>query len=510
MATGASSLSEKHPDYTMFKPDWDLMRDSYRGERQVKSQGIKYLPMTSGHIADGVEGLHAPGRKAYNAYKLRARFPGYVRQGVAIALGMLHSQPGEIQLPAAMEGIKSSRGETMDQLLMRINKEQLLTGRVGLMADLPKNAPVGQDTPYLALYTTERIINWDNGKVEENVPQSLNLVVLDESEQERVQTFSWEASEKYRVLSIGTIEGNEGSGVYQFGVFSDDDGFSMEGMRTASYRGKTLDYLPFWFINAVDHVVEPDDPPLLDLANLCMTIYRGEADYRQNLFMQGQDTFVTIGANIDDTDQVRTGAGARLDLPSGGDAKYVGVTSDGLEEQRTALENDKAQAGSMGAQSVDTTSRERESGKSLNIRIAARTADLNQVAISGAAGLQNALRGIAEWMGENPEEVNVIPNMEFGDAPLTGQMMVDISAAANQGWPISKQTMHQMSKQKGLTRMDYEEEKKLVDEEAEKAMERAQKMGLPPGNGDRNPGQSNDDRRGGSGGDNGDQNANDN
>lgn len=497
-----SSLSEKHPDYSEFSPDWTLMRDAYRGERQVKGKGVTYLPMTSGHIADGIATDKSPGMVAYKAYRMRARFPGYTREAVQIALGMLHTQDAEIELPTEMENIRSSRGETMQQLLMRINKEQLLTGRVGLMADLPIKARIGEDLPYLALYNAERIINWDNGKVEENVPQSLNMVVLDETEQMRVNTFSWETDEKYRVLVIGAAQDNEGFGVYRFGVFK-PQGFDESKLMVASYRGNTLDYIPFWFINATDHVVEPEDPPLLDLANLCMTIYRGEADYRQNLFMQGQDTFVTIGANIDDTDAVRTGAGARLDLPQTGDAKYVGVTSDGLQEQRNSLENDRALAGTMGAQSLDSTSRERESGKSLNIRLAARTADLNQIAIAGAAGLENALKGIATWIGADPEKVSIAPNMEFGDAPLTGQLMVDIAAAKNQGWPISEKTMHDMSRRKGLTRLTYEEESKMIEEDRDKAMERAVKSAEAQAKltGDQNPNQ----RKGGSGGDNGDQ-----
>lgn len=504
-ADDIGSVSEKHPAYTMFSVDWTLMRDSYRGERQVKKKGTTYLPYTSTQIADGVNSNNDLGSKAYAAYKLRARYPNYIRQAVQIALGMLHSQPGEIKLPAGMENIRSSRGETMDQLLLRINKEQLLMGRVGVMADLPKGAPPDKDMPYLALYTAERIINWDDGEIEELVPQKLNILVLDETEETRTDVFSWERREKYRVLMLGDDEENEATGVYRFAVFTDEDSklsYSESALKTAGYKGRTLNYIPFWFINAVDHVTEPEDPPLLDLANLCMTIYRGEADYRQNLFMQGQDTFVTIGAGFDEDDTVRTGAGQRIDLPAGATAEYVGVTSDGLEEQRTALTNDKSLAGAMGAQSIDSTSRERESGKSLNIRLAARTADLNQIAIAGAAGLENALKGVAEWMGLNPDEVQVIPNMEFGDAPITGQMMVDMAAAANQGWPISQKTMHDISRQKGLTMLTFEEEMGEVEKDREKAMERAQKMTALQGNGDRNPNQQ-DDRRGGSGGDNG-------
>ena len=54
----------------------------------------------------------------------------------------------------------------------------------------------------------------------------------------------------------------------------------------------------YQIINSCDVVSDVDDPPLLDLGNACMTIYRSDADYRQNLFMQGQDTFVTIGGGF--------------------------------------------------------------------------------------------------------------------------------------------------------------------------------------------------------------------
>ncbi|MBD4208505.1 hypothetical protein GUH47_21445, partial [Xanthomonas citri pv. citri] len=45
-------------------------------------------------------------------------------------------------------------------------------------------------------------------------------------------------------------------------------------------RGKTLNRIPFVFINSKDIVARPDDPPLLGLVNLALAIYRGDADYR--------------------------------------------------------------------------------------------------------------------------------------------------------------------------------------------------------------------------------------
>lgn len=462
----SQDLASKHPSYSASLEDWVLMRDAYKGERHVKMKGAVYLPMTTAHIKDGaLTNSESIGFKAYQAYKKRARFPNFTREAVQMAIGMMHSQPAEIKLPKAMEKIVSRQGEPLQVLLRRINTEQLLTGRIGIMADMPQNPAAGEDMPYLATYVTERCINWDDGAVEQLVPQVLNLVVLDESEQVRSDGFAWQQKDKFRVLSLGKVDPNEKRGVYRQGVFEQNN-YLESNLKAPSWRGRELEQIPFVFINSCDITSEVDDPPLLDLGNMCMAIYRGEADYRQNLFMQGQDTFVTIGGNFDETDEVRVGAGSRIDLPLGADAKYVGVTSAGLSEQREALKLLEGRASSMGAQTMDATSRSRESGDSMRIRVAARTADMNQIADTGAAGLEQILKVCAEWMGENPDDVKVLPNKEFGEMPLTGQSMVEIATARNLGWPISAKSMHDLARKRRMTTKTFEEELAEADKES--------------------------------------------
>ncbi len=473
------TLSEKHPQYSFQTTNWILMRDAYRGQRQVKSKRTLYLPATSGQIADGMDNSNQTGFKAYEAYLMRSRFPNFVREAVQTAVGMMHSQPPKITLPRELEGIKSSKGEELPQLLRRINEEQLITGRVGVLADLPTS---GGTLPYLATYSAERLINWDDGTVEGLVPQVLNFVVLDESEYERSKlSFTWEIEEKYRVLVIGAVGANEASAPYRVGIYdSQDVSFDPATLKAPSLRGRTLNQIPFVIINSCDLVSETDEPPLMDLGELCMTIYRGEADYRQNLFMQGQDTLVVIGGVQGEGEEIRTGAGARIDVPLQGDAKYIGVESDGLSEQREALKEDRTRAGSMGAQSLDTTSRERESGTSLNIRIAARTADLNQIALTGAAGLERILKVAAEWVDANPDEVSVEPNLEFGDNSLTGQSMVEQQTARNLGYPISARSLHQNAFDKGLTKMTFEEEMAAAEQEKGTIFSKAENGDMAP------------------------------
>lgn len=451
-------LTQYHPSYIDHAADWKQMRDTYKGEKRIKSQTTTYLPATSGHIQDGYNGdnTNSMGHAAYSAYLLRARYSNFVREAVQMAVGMMHNQPPKIELPEAMKDIRSSKGEKLEDLLRRINAEQLLVGRVGIMADLPLELGDGPDQPILALYGAERIINWDTGNTDLTM-DSLNMVVLDETTHIRKDNFMWDLISQHRVLIIGKPDENSPNGTYQQGLFRDNS-FVKTGLMRPNWRGRELNKIPFVIVNSVDVTSEPDDPVLLDLSNLCLTLFRQDADYRQNLFMQGQDTFVTIGGSFEADDKVRTGAGARIDLPLGADAKYVGVESNGLSEQREAISTLESRAGTMGAQTLDSTSRERESGESLRIRVASRTADLNQIADAGAMALEDILKTCAEWMGENPDEVSVIPNKEFGAIPLTGQTMVEMATARSLGFPISAKSLHTLARKRKITDLTFEEE----------------------------------------------------
>lgn len=422
-----------HPLYTDFLSDWTQLRDVYRGERRVKEKRELYLPPTQSMIDAGEVRRGSEGWFAYEAYLRRAVFHDVFRQAVEGAIGVMHRSGPTIELPPQLEPLRERatvRHESLAMLLRRINEEQLVTGRGGLLVELPNTDGAG--LPFLAFYHAEDIRNWDEGERDLNVEESLNLVQLDETEFERTSGLEWEIVTKYRVLALGEIDPNEptGSGAtYSAGVYRQDRGgfdVSEAGQTVPMLAGRTLERIPFVFVNSRDVVPEPDNAPMLGLSNLALAIYRGEADYRQALFMQGQDTLVTLGFPDDDK-RWRIGAGAAINLPAEGDAKFIGVTGTGLDEQRMALENDKRDARQTAGQILDETSRQ-ESGEALKVRVAARTASLTQVAITGAFALQEALRIAAEWVGADPEAVVVTPNLDFSGTPQSteqGAMLLE-------------------------------------------------------------------------------------
>lgn len=485
-------LDSKHPLYEEFEEDWTTQRDLYRGERVVKSEGETYLPATQGMHLDGMK-PGQPGLIAYEAYKKRAVFPDYIKDGVEALVGLLHQKDPNIELPSAMEPLRTQatiHGESLAMLLRRINTEQLITGRLGLLADLPEEPDPANPMPYIATYIAEAILNWDDAE-EVDGYNSLNLVVLNESGFIRDTDFRWKELKKYRVLQLGEMQENEETGLYVMGTFDDQGGngaqYNPDEMRAPMLRGKTLEQIPFVFINTKDIVSVPDDPPLLGLGRLALAIYRGEADYRQSLFMQGQDTLVVIGgvrnpdAEEGEEDALRTGAGSRIEVEMGGDAKYIGVSSSGLSEQRQALENDRKRAETKAGQLIAATGTQQESGEALKTRITAQTATLNQIALAGAAGLENMLKVIAEWMGANPDEVKVTPNLEFADFDLSGQEVVYLMTARTMGAPISKESIHNLMVDRGITKFDYDTElEKIAEEDANGPLQGTGAGGNPP------------------------------
>jgi hypothetical protein len=299
----------------------------------------------------------------------------------------------------------------------------------------------------------------------------IEMVALDESEWERTNVFGWKWVPKTRLLVAdkNKLEGDteEASAGYEALVIRDGMTATAdaEGWVQPSIGGKQLDEVPFIFVNANDLVPDPEDPPLLGLANIGLCLYRSDADYRHTLFLQGQATFVMIGAD-DRTPELRLGAGAIVDLPKGSDAKYVQVLADGINGQENAISNLLQQASDRGAKLLDFDAGNNQiSGEALRVRVAARTTTLTSVAITSAEALKKCLKLIARWMGLNEDEVSVKPNLEFSDSTFTGQDLLNYVQAKNLGAPISVQTIHAMMRRRDVTDLSFEEEKDLLDAE---------------------------------------------
>lgn len=474
------SIESTHPKYDVVAPDWVVMRDTFAGSRTIKDAGISYLPATSGMLVDGMS-IGQPGYAAYNAYRCRAEFPELVTDAILTLTSVLNRHPAEIQVPARLEPLLENitrKGETAQMLLRKIHEHQLLFGRYGLMADFAQADPFdgttplrvrgAPDLPHAVKWEAQNIINWDDDRFTEFGREQLNFLVLSETIQTRgnagADIFNFEQERRFRVLFLSE------DGTYT--TYAERDEVRTPDVQPA-FKGATLDEIPFVFIGSNDLNPAPDEIPLLGLGNLSLTIYRADADYRQALHAQAQETLVTIGDEGEESDEVegtkadvrRIGVGASLDLPTGGDAKYIGPESRGMPEMRMQLENDRNRAEVMGSRLLENRGSQAESGDALRIRVSARTANLGTISHTAASGLENFLKICAKWVGADESQVKVTPNLDFTESKIEPRTIVDLMTAKLAGAPLSIEQIHENLREEGFTRLTFKEEMERIAEE---------------------------------------------
>lgn len=481
------TVDQKHPEYECHLPDWQQCRDTSSGQRAVKERdgGFCYLPPTQGMWLDGggpgaelfrALAKYSKGWRSYQSYLSRALFIPFIRDSADMILGMIWNKDPQITLPSnkkmdwVLEKV-SPKGESLLQLMRQLCYEQIILGRAGLLLDLPKTLSLEDPRPYIALYKGDSIINWDTGD-HDGPGESLNLVVLDESAPKR-EGFGWDVSaKKYRVLQLGALDTNEVTGTYTAGTYAQElNGlqFDPSQMSKPNIRKRGLEFIPFSFVGAVGNTSDVDDPPLLGLSDICLAIYRMQADYRQAMFMNCQDTLFTKGWTRKTDDPLRIGAGGHVhsDSPEG-DMKYVGTSSLGLPEMRTALENDIKMANHKAGELMDASSRARESGTALEMRIGTKTATLNSIAMANAEGIQRELKFMAQWLGMSQasiDEIKVQPNKEFASKDFAAQDFMSIVQSKLLGGPISYQSIHKWAVDRGYTKLTWDQMMSEIDKE---------------------------------------------
>lgn len=459
------AVSQKHPHYMRLLPAWQLCRDAYEGELCVKAKREKYLPPTPGMANYAKDIKH---QCLYENYISRAEFPHKMSNMTRVGLGILWGKDASFKLTPRLEYLVKRATydrQTLQDFMVEITEQQFIVGRCGFMFDMPPPRIVdgvevgrlGVPQPYLSLYHTERIINWDEGPRTEDGYRALNLVVLNESEDVREAGLVWTAVPKYRVLSLGSIDPVKGQnpsyGNYRYGQFLDEEP-SEDKMRTASLMGKPISFIPFYFVNADNTKPCPQPPPYLELALKSFSLYRQSADYEQQLHEQSQETAVIEGG--DDSKEYMLGAGAVLTPPAGSKAYFAGVSGAGLTEMRIAYVNKMTDADRLGGQMIDTRSLQRESGESLKTRLASQTATLSSIADTCGEAVTKALKDLALLLGDDPDEVSVTPNTNFVNPELFAKTLVELMQSKNMGFPITDQDLYRMAQERGVAEEDFE------------------------------------------------------
>lgn len=448
-----AGVSSTHPDYDDRADEWQTMRDCARGAKAVGERGAIYLPMPSGFRTQADSGT-----AMYGAYSLRAQFPDLLAPTLRGMVGVIH------RVEAQIEGIEEGKplaylwekatadGLPLEALHRRLTAEVLLMGRYGLLTDVSPDGGL----PYLAGYSAESLINWSDDR---------SFFVLDESGLERTD-FEWQDFKRYRVLVLD-------GAVYTAEIYDGEGVDAPQGrIEPVISGGLKLDEIPFVVIGPRDLAVKPDEPPLIGVAKASLALYRLDADYRHQLFSTGQETFVVINGDA----PTAVGSGVIITLKGDQgvtpDAKYVSPTGKGIDAHRVAIQDERSNAVASGSSLFDNEQGQQESGEARKLRLGAQRATLTSVALASASGLERALRYAAMFVGQDPNEIVVKPNLQFIDQvmnPLDAANLVKVWQAG----AISKQTLYE-----NLQRGEVASAERTFDEEQELIAEDQQ--GLEP------------------------------
>lgn len=341
-----SNINYRHPAYSEFLPEWQMVGDCVDGERAVKKQREKYLP----HPGD--EGQNnEQDRKRYSAYLKRAPFINATGRTLTGLIGIAFNKPVKIQLSGKLTAIESDadgEGQPLTQLIRDALSQNLQRGRAGILSDYTSGGTQTVATagrPVIRLFTAKQIINW---RVTNN---KTSLVVLHYQEPVN-DPDSFELVMKDFWLELRLINGLAMSRKWQ----ESDDGIQAnEWVELKDAGGKRLEELPWAWIGAVNNDHTPDAPPLADIAYINIKHYQAEADIAEIAHTVGQPTVAISEVSQQWADKylkgVKVGVRNGVVLPQG--ATMTMVQAEDRNLPITVAERREKQMAMLGAKLVE-------------------------------------------------------------------------------------------------------------------------------------------------------------
>ena len=479
-------------DYQEFLDKWKRCRDVYAGSDRIKEKSDIYLPKSRWHKSGGKEG-----EQDYIDYKTRAVFYGYFRDAVETGLGILKKGEPTVKLPksiAFMENAATIYHDDLIALKAKLDKIILIAGCAGLQLEVnSKDAQSDSPDFYINVWQPESI----KDKVFEIDPETgesyATMVLLDESDYEfNPKTKQREYIQKWRVLGL------DARGQYytslmkpeQYVEFdlanppeaTDKNNPEMGEAVYPEYRGTRLNRIPFTFVNATDlsggHY---DDPPLYDLVDLVLALYRGDADYRQTLHFTASDFYKHTGCSDPSRQKkLSVGAGGIIHLGENEDIAVVSSPGGGANLQRASLDNLHLMCQQRIMTLLDVGAN--QSGAALEIMQNSKSARIEPINQNTGNAIEEQLRYAAQWAGMKREET--YSEVTFKAAkiedttPAIAQLQALWHSMVSEAYPLTKRDFHELQKKAGVTKNDFEQN----EDELEIENAAAEEAGIRYGN----------------------------
>lgn len=408
---------------------WCRTRDCFNGSDAVKAAGPKYLPPLDSHKLQGVAftNNNLPGNldSDYQVYVQRALFYNAFRRTVEGMSGAIFAKAPAVTVPSVMKDHLQdiTMGDVPFELFALLAARELLVGgRYGILVDV---AETPEDTealtaaekeaigrPYWAGYVTESIVSWYTEFKAGN--EVTTRVVLREykKEPDPKDPFVIKDVEQYRVLHLQ-------EGVYHQTVYRKPENKSewvqvSDVTPTRKGEGGELDFIPFYPMGPCVNRLEPDAPPLLDMADVLLSLYRNSADFEHGLHYTGIPILWAAGLAQDPQGQpLPLGPTKMILLEKGGqlgieqaDGDLMGALKEAMAEKRKLL-------ATFGARLLEDQGGQAETATAIRLRYSGEHATLATIAQSLEQSLTKAAQAHGWWVGTEAKPDDVKAKVEL-------------------------------------------------------------------------------------------------
>jgi hypothetical protein len=313
------NIDYRHPAYTEFLPEWEMIGDCVDGERKIKKRGKDYLPHPSNDSTND-----DPRGERYDAYKKRAAFVNATGRTLSGLIGIAFNKPPKIEVSGGIADIATDadgEGQPLEQMIRDCLGQNLQRGRAGILTDYTGSGIQTQATkgrPVLRLFTAKEVINWRVTKGRTSLVVIHYLEPADDPD-------AFELTLKRHWIELRLINGVAHARKWEEGSERIEGG-ELTPLKDAS--GIALDELPWSWLGASNNDHTPDSPPLADIAYINIKHYQAEADIAEAAHTVGQPMVALAGLTEEWADKYladgfTVGSRKGVLLPVGGDLKFA-------------------------------------------------------------------------------------------------------------------------------------------------------------------------------------------
>ena len=400
-------INSTHPDYDLTKPL--ITQDALIGT--IKQE--KYVPK-----------LKKQTKTKYNQYVNRGIYYNVISRTTSAILGTVLRK-----MPTFDDNFKVIEELTVREYIVELLKGLLLQGKSGVLVDFNEDTQEAEMIPIEGI----NIVNWRDDK---------SLIVLKES------IYVEDSNDHYKLIPQTNYREMflDDAGIYTVRIWVPEGKQSWKikpGSEVQpNFRGKTLDYIPFEFINPFNTTSETHNPVLLNLGEINISHFRTSVDLEHVAHYSALPTpwvagdFQTYGETAE-AQEVQIGSETAWHLTQDtkvGFLEFAGISIDSLADIMSHKEEQMLNIGIR----LLSDKKGVESAESLKIRSNSENATLLGMVLSVEAAIKSSLETIMLMSGQTSEALFEM-SKDFAPESLTDKD-IEIQLKLLQEGKLSEET----------------------------------------------------------------------